>query len=314
MLEPNQDFHQQKIDEHLLDDLGHLVRLAFREDLDRSFDLTTVAVVPEGLPASAAIVSRAPGVACGVELIESIVEVAEADIKVTAHFADGSHFENGEKLATLQGDSRDVLTCERTILNFLGRLCGIASWTNEHVALLEGLRAKLYDTRKTTPGWRRLEKYATRCGGCQNHRSGLYEAVMVKDNHLACHERMTGKLLSPSEAVNHTRQFLASSDATRSEAIVEIEVDSLDQLADALPAGPDIILLDNMSIDELEKAVELRDTIQPGVQLEASGGVTRDTLRSIGETGVDRISMGALTHSATNLDLGLDWVLGSAEK
>ncbi|MEM8736752.1 MAG: nicotinate-nucleotide diphosphorylase (carboxylating), partial [Planctomycetota bacterium] len=177
MLEPNEDFHQQEIDAHLLDDLGHLVRLSFREDLDRSFDLTTVAVVPEGLPASAVIVARAHGITCGIELIEHIVDVAEADIKVTAHFADASAFEKGAKLATLQGDARDVLTCERTILNFLGRLCGIASWANQHVKLLAGLTSRLYDTRKTTPGWRRLEKYATRCGGCRNHRSGLYEAV-----------------------------------------------------------------------------------------------------------------------------------------
>lgn len=310
MLENNRDFHQQTRDEFLRDDLTQLVRLAIREDLDRGFDLTTVAVVPEGLAAEARIVARAAGVACGLQLIEWIVEVISAPIVVEVLVQDGGRFEAKQTLAVLRGDARDVLTCERTILNFLGRLCGIASWTAEHARLIADLKANLYDTRKTTPGWRRLEKYAVQCGGGKNHRSGLYEAVMIKDNHLACHQRVSGKLLSPSEAVKHARQFLSDQPGVASDAIVEIEVDELSQLADALPAGPDIVLLDNMTVPQLSKAVAMRDASNPAVQLEASGGVNLSTLRAIAETGIDRISVGALTHSAVNLDLGLDWTLG----
>jgi len=197
-------------------------------------------------------------------------------------------------------------------LNFLGRLCGIANWTAEHVRLIADLPTKVYDTRKTTPGWRRLEKYAVTCGGGKNHRMGLYDAILIKDNHLACHARVTGNLLSPSEAIRHAREFLAQQPDAPSDAIVEIEVDSLVQLDDALPANPDIVLLDNMTTDQLRAAVLRRNSVNPSVQLEASGGVRLNTLRAIAETGVDRISVGALTHSAINLDLGLDWELGKS--
>ena len=172
------------------------------------------------------------------------------------------------------------------------------------------LPTRLYDTRKTTPGWRRLEKYAVHCGGGHNHRSGLYDAILIKDNHLACYYRVTGKLLNPAEAVNHARKFLATQPGIAANTIAEIEVDSLEQLTDALKADPDIVLLDNMSNSQLRAAVLVRNQQNPRVELEASGGVNLTTLRSIAETGVDRISVGALTHSAINLDLGLDWVLG----
>lgn len=310
MLESGQDFEQQEVDDLLLDDLRQLVRLAVREDLGRSCDLTTMAVVPEGLPARAKIVPRQNGIAAGIELIPHIVEVLEAkNLGSELLIQDGEPLVAKQPAALLTGEARDVITCERIILNFLGRLCGIATWTAEHVQLIEGTQAKLYDTRKTTPGWRRLEKYATRCGGANNHRGGLYEAVMVKDNHLACHAHVTGQLMSPSEAIEHTRKFLQETPGIPSDAIIEIEVDSLEQLRDALPSSPDIILLDNMDVATLIEAVAIRDELNIGVQLEASGGVTQATLRGIAETGVERISMGALTHSAVNLDLGLDWEL-----
>lgn len=310
MLPSGRDFHQQARDIFLKDDLEQLVRLAIREDLARGMDLTTIAVVPSGLPACAHIIARQPGVAAGLDLLAWIEGTLQASINIQMHTADGNHFQKGDCLATLTGDARDVLTCERTFLNFLGRLCGIASWTAEHVRLIADLPTKLYDTRKTTPGWRRLEKYAVACGGGRNHRLGLYDAVLIKDNHLACHAHMTGKLLSPSEAIRHAREFLAQQPDVPTDAIVEIEVDSLAQLEDALPANPDIVLLDNMTTDQLRAAVTFRNTINPIVQLEASGGVRLNTLRAIAETGVDRISVGALTHSAVNLDLGLDWELG----
>lgn len=309
MLPNERDFSSQDRDELLRDDLEQLVRLAIREDLARSLDVTTIAVVPAGLPATAHIVSRASGVAAGVDLIDWIVEIIGADLSVECFIADGNQFSPHSKLATLRGDARDVLTCERTILNFLGRLCGVATWTQQHVAVLHGLKTRLYDTRKTTPGWRRLEKYAVQCGGGRNHRSGLYDAILIKDNHLACHARLTGQLLTPSEAVARARHFLTEQPDVDSNAIVEVEVDSLEQLSDVLTASPDIVLLDNMSNDQLLQAVAMRDTANPQVELEASGGVTLKTLRGIAETGVDRISVGALTHSAVNLDLGLDWEL-----
>lgn len=309
VLGDGRDFAVQLADDFLHDDLNQLVRLAMREDLSRGMDLTTLAVVPPGLSAGAQIAARVAGVAAGIDLIPQILETIGADVTVDLHLQDANRFEPGQALATLNGDARDVLTCERTILNFLGRLCGIASWTAQHVAVLSGLPTRLYDTRKTTPGWRRLEKYAVHCGGGHNHRSGLYDAVLIKDNHLACHASATGQLLAPSQAIERAREFLLKQPDAPTDSIIEIEVDSLQQLADALTAAPDIVLLDNMSNHQLRQAVAVRDGAARGVQLEASGGVTLQTLRAIAETGVDRISVGSLTHSAVNLDLGLDWLL-----
>jgi nicotinate-nucleotide pyrophosphorylase (carboxylating) len=308
-LTSGRDYPQQQLDVFLRDDLEQLVRLAIREDLGRGFDLTTSAVVPEGLPAHAHIVARASGIAAGLELLPWIEHCLQADIAVKLHRHDGEAFAKGDCLATLSGDSRDLLTCERTFLNFLGRLCGIASLTAEFCKLLADLPTRLYDTRKTTPGWRRLEKYAVQQGGGHNHRLGLHDAILIKDNHLACHARKSGQLLSPSQAIKKAREFLATQPDAPRDAIVEIEVDSLEQLKDALPADPDIVLLDNMQPDQLRQGVALRNAINPLVQLEASGGVRLQTLRAIAETGVDRISVGALTHSAVNLDVGLDWEL-----
>ncbi|MGN6134607.1 MAG: carboxylating nicotinate-nucleotide diphosphorylase [Aureliella sp.] len=304
------DYKQQERDAFLRDSLEQLTRLAIREDLGRGYDLTTLAIVPEQLPASAAIVPRCSGVAAGIELIEWIVDCLQASITVETHIRDGDAFEARMPLATLGGSARDVLTCERTILNFLGRLCGIASWTAQHVRLVADLPVRIYDTRKTTPGWRHLEKYAVRCGGGHNHRGSLNEAVLIKDNHLACYQAAGGAPLSPSEAVRKARKFLRAQADAPSDAIVEVEVDSLEGLEDALTADPDIVLLDNMGPELLRQAVSLRNLRNRAVELEASGGVHFDTLRAIASTGVERVSLGALTHSAVNLDLGLDWQLG----
>jgi nicotinate-nucleotide pyrophosphorylase (carboxylating) len=282
--------------------------LAIREDLDRGYDITTVSVVPESLTAQASIIARVPGIAAGLDLIDLIVQTLDCPIDCHLKKHDGQAFASRETLAVLRGKARDLLTCERTILNFLGRLCGIATWTKQHVDCIAGLKARLYDTRKTTPGWRRLEKYAVHCGGAHNHRSGLYDAILIKDNHLASHFASTGKLLNPAQAVSRAREFLRHQPGVPGDAIVEIEVDTLELLQEALRSDPDIVLLDNMSIEQLQQAVQLRDRQNPAVQLEASGGVNLKSLRSIAETGVDRISVGALTHSAVNLDLGLDWL------
>jgi nicotinate-nucleotide pyrophosphorylase (carboxylating) len=309
MTSARKDFTPQTLSDSLRDDLTQLVRLAMREDLDRGMDLTTVAVVPQGLTAQASIVARVAGVAAGLDLVDWILETINCSTTCRLVVKDGQSFQAGQVLAVLEGEARDVLTCERTILNFLGRLCGIASWARRHVECIQGLPVRIFDTRKTTPGWRRLEKYAVQCGGASNHRCGLYDAILIKDNHLACHHRTTGKLLSPAEAVRLARQFVAAQPGLPPDLIVEIEVDTLQQLAAVLPAAPDIVLLDNMSLDNLVAAVQMRNRVNPAVELEASGGVNLASLRAIAETGVDRISVGALTHSAVNLDLGLDWHL-----
>jgi nicotinate-nucleotide pyrophosphorylase (carboxylating) len=188
---------------------------------------------------------------------------------------------------------------------------GIATLADRYVACVAGTQARIYDTRKTTPGWRRLEKYAVRCGGAFNHRLGLYDGVLIKDNHLA-QSAEAGQ--TPGEvaahAVRRCRQFLAelaATEAARSDLILEVEVDSMEQLAAVLPERPDIVLLDNMNVEQLRACVALRDATAQGVELEASGGVTLETLADIAATGVDRISVGALTHGASSLDVGLDW-------
>jgi len=197
-------------------------------------------------------------------------------------------------------------------LNFLGRLSGIATLTRKYVEAGAGTTARIFDTRKTTPGWRRLEKYAVRCGGGWNHRGGLFEAVLIKDNHLAWGASSTeeSSQFIPAEAVLRARRYLAQH-AVKNDPlsmIIEVEVDTLEQLEQVLPAEPDIILLDNMSIEQLHKAVAYRNKINPAVELEASGGVTLSNVRRIAETGVQRISVGALTHSAPALNFALDWL------
>lgn len=304
------DYRSQTIDAALLDDLSQLVRLAIREDLDRTADLTTMALVPPGIQGSAVILPRAYGVAAGIDLIEAILQELDARITWTQHLGDGEWFQPKLPLATLTGETRDLLTCERTILNFLGKLCGIATLTSKYVAKTQGTKCRVYDTRKTTPGWRRLEKYAVRCGGGRNHRLGLFDGILIKDNHLACRAAKDGKLLDPGTAVQTAKEFIASG-AYRFEnpPMIEIEIDRVSQLESALRGLPDIVLLDNMSCELLRECVAIRDRQAPAVELEASGGVTLETIENIAKTGVERISVGALTHSATNLDLGLDWIL-----
>ncbi len=213
--------------------------------------------------------------------------------------------------------ARGLFAVERLLLNFLGRLSGIATLTRKYVDLVAGTKARIFDTRKTTPGWRRLEKYAVCCGGGWNHRGGLFEAMLIKDNHLAWGAGEGAVSLSggytPAEAVLKARRYIAehAEKSDPSAIIIEVEVDSLDQLDRVLTAGPDIVLLDNMTIQQLREAVALRDKIDASVELEASGGVTLSTVRQIAETGIERISVGALTHSAPALDFGLDWVQGA---
>jgi len=304
------DYPSQTIDPPLLDDLAQLVRLAIREDLDRSMDITTMAIVPKGLQGSATLISRRAGVIAGVDLMEAMLQELDVRIEWSQQVGDGQEVAAGQALAIVTGEARDLLTCERTLLNFICRLSGIATLTHHYVNAVAGTSARVYDTRKTTPGWRRLEKYAVRCGGGHNHRLGLYDGILIKDNHLACRAVVDGHLLDPGAAVQLARTFLASG-AVRFDQppMIEIEIDRFAQLESALSAAPNIVLLDNMSTAELAECVEFRNRHAPEVELEASGGVNLKTIPGIAATGVDRISVGALTHSAPVHDIALDWSL-----
>lgn len=305
-----QDYQPQTIDPHLLDDLSHLVRLAMREDLERSMDITTMAIVPAGLRGSASLIARKTGIIAGIDLVEAMLQEMDSSIEWTQMVGDGQEVQAGQNLANLVGDARELLTCERTILNFVCRLSGIATLTRHYVDAAQGTKARVYDTRKTAPGWRRLDKYAVRCGGGHNHRRGLYDGILIKDNHLACRAIVEGKLLDPGTAVQLARDFV-SSGGLRFEhpPMIEIEIDRLEQLQSALAAAPNIVLLDNMSNEQLTECVSIRNRVAPDVELEASGGVNLKTIAGIAATGVDRISVGALTHSAPVLDIALDWSL-----
>ena len=243
-------------------------------------------------------------------MAEAAVQLVDSAVRWVADRKDGDAVRRGDRVAQLTGPARGILAAERLVLNVLGRLSGVASLTRRYVDAVSGTKARIYDTRKTTPGWRRLEKYAVHVGGGTNHRSGLFDAILIKDNHLAFYEQHGPEAEgSPADAVARARQWIKRRvpQLVQSRMIVEIEVDSLQQLDEVLPAGPDIVLLDNMTPEQIREAVTRRDTQAPAVQLEASGGVTLATVRAIAETGVDRISIGALTHSAVSLDFGLDW-------
>ncbi|QDU95531.1 carboxylating nicotinate-nucleotide diphosphorylase [Lignipirellula cremea] len=298
------DYRQVAWDSALEDDLRQLIRLAVREDLERAQDWTTVALAPAGVRSQAGVVARQQGVAAGLQAAEIIFHEMDIDARVERIVEDGQRLQPGQTLLEIDAPTRDLLTAERTLLNFLGRLCGVATNTEAYVARITGCAARLYDTRKTTPGWRRLEKYAVRCGGGVNHRTGLYDAILIKDNHLAF-AQSTAR--TPADAVAASRDFLSQYPGGLPEMVIEVEVDTLEQLQQVLPQSPDVVLLDNMPPEQLRQAIGLRDQLAPGVALEASGGITLETIRSIAETGVDRISVGALTHSAINYDVGLDW-------
>ena len=294
----------------LEDDCRQIVRLAVREDLDRSYDLTTVALIDETQQGAAAVVAREAGVLAGVKVVEIALDEMEADLRWMPAAVDGQTLRPGYTIGELRGTARDLLTCERIVLNLLGRLCGIASQTREFVEAAAGHRAQIYDTRKTTPGWRRLEKYAVGRGGGRNHRTGLFDAVLIKDNHLAL-RRAIDPQAGPVEAIARVRQHLPElvpKGEDPAGVIVEVEVDTFEQFDQALTAAPDIILLDNMTPEQLVEAVRRRDAANPSVQLEASGGINLTTVAAVAATGVERISIGGLTHSAMSLDIGLDWL------
>jgi nicotinate-nucleotide pyrophosphorylase (carboxylating) len=260
---------------------------ALAEDLGIGGDITTEATVPAGTRASAVIAARKPGTVAGVQLAAAAFKTIDPFVEFEAVVGDGDRVEAGGIIARVAGDARALLTAERTALNFLGRLSGIATLTARYVSAIAGTRARIVDTRKTTPGQRALEKFAVRCGGGVNHRFGLFDAVLIKDNHIVAAGGVGAALPRAGHMVK-----------------VEIEVTSLDELDDALQLDPDAVLLDNMPLELLKAAVA---EVAGRVVTEASGGVNLETVRAIAETGVDHISVGALTHSAPVLDIGLDF-------
>ena len=283
-----------------------LIDLARREDLGGAGDVTSLATIDEGATASAAFVARDGGVLAGAGVVDRVFGVYDASVAVEWLVEDGESIEAGRKLATVAGNLRAILAAERVALNFLCRLSGIATATRKYVDAVAGTSATIVDTRKTAPGWRSLEKYAVRRGGGSNHRMGLYDMVLVKDNHLAA-----CGLADLSTLVTTIRQRVPS------EIAIEVEVDTLDQLANLLPAKPELILLDNMTLGQLAEAVAMRNrqfANANGPLLEASGGVTLDTVAAIAATGVDRIAVGAITHSAPILDIALDFPTGLGEE
>jgi nicotinate-nucleotide pyrophosphorylase (carboxylating) len=306
------DFRQAYWNTDLLQDWLCILDLAIREDLGSTGDCTTQALVPADARGRAAIVARKAGILAGEPAVVPTIGKFDATLKWTPSVHDAHAVAPGQSIGVLEGPAAAMLAVERPLLNLLGRLSGIASLTRCYVDLIAGTCAAIYDTRKTTPGWRSLEKYAVRCGGGKNHRAGLDEAVLIKDNHLAFGASWPPQgqgRFSPAQAVRRARQYCEQRfGAAGRQMIVEVEVDSLLQLEAVLSADPDIVLLDNMDPATLRKGVALRDTRNPAVELEASGGIDLTTVRGIAETGVERISVGALTHSAVVLDFGLDWV------
>jgi nicotinate-nucleotide pyrophosphorylase (carboxylating) len=265
-----------------------LVRAALAEDLAGGVDVTSVSTISADAELQAEFVARDSGVVVGIQMAKAVLtEVGVSGIEVLVQ--DGTSVKAGEVLIRVSGNARAILLAERTALNFLGRLSGIATLTNQWVKAIAGTNCEIRDTRKTTPGWRELEKFAVRMGGGTNHRMSLSDAALIKDNHIAA----AGGVKA---AFNAVRSAFPT-------APIEIEVDTLEQLAEVLPLKPDLVLLDNMTPDQCRKAVSL---VAGQTKLEASGGITLNEAHSYAETGVNYLAIGALTHSAKNFDIGLD--------
>lgn len=288
-------------------EVSTLISLALCEDLgttptgsfDIRGDVTSSAFIPLESLSEANIVARTPCVASGLGTALEVFHRVDPALEVKLLCHEGDSLETGDVLISISGSTRSILSAERTALNFLGRLCGIATLSRRYADAVEGTKVQLLDTRKTTPGWRLLEKEAVKAGGCANHRMGLHDAVLVKDNHLAA--------LAPKGDLSLLPPMIERIQREHPGLFIEIEADTLEQVEQLLQMpGIHVILLDNMSCGQMNQAVELRNQKNPGVLLEASGGVTLESVPEIAETGVDRISVGALTHSALHADLSLE--------
>jgi nicotinate-nucleotide pyrophosphorylase (carboxylating) len=276
------------------DEVRRAVQAALSEDIGTG-DVTTQALISEKAVAKAVIVGREPFIVAGLALAEAVFRELCAEIEISRVSEDGQSLKPGMPLLKVQGPARAILTGERVALNFLQRLSGVATLTGQFVEAIRGTRSQIVDTRKTTPGWRRLEKYAVVCGGGGNHRFGLFDMVLIKDNHLA---------VLAAERPDAIAVALRRARTAYPKMKIEIEADTLDQVEQAIDAGADLVLLDNMNPVQLRLAVQ---KCKDRAKTEASGGVNLATVRTIAEAGVDFISVGALTHSARAVDIGLDF-------
>ena len=283
-----------------IEEIRPLLKLAIEEDLGEG-DMTSELLFGNNVIDKADIVSREEIVVCGMKIVKELLRIYDKRLKLKALVNDGQHAYVGCRIATISGPLRSILTAERVVLNFLQRLCGIATTTRKYVRAIQGTNAKIYDTRKTLPGWRILEKYAVRCGGGYNHRLGLYDGILIKDNHLA----QLGRNFQPK-----LRKIIEKARKIKHAKFVAVEVDHVDdQLNYVLKIpGIDIVLLDNMGQWQLKHAVDMKQKMCGNGKplLEASGNITLANVSAIAQCGVDRIAVGAITHSATAVDIGVD--------
>jgi nicotinate-nucleotide pyrophosphorylase (carboxylating) len=286
--------HPVAVEPLSVEEIRRAVTLALAEDIGAG-DATTLATVPENAQARAVLRPREPIVAAGLPLADAAFTALSDAVHITRAATDGQPIAAAKPLMTITGPARALLTAERVALNFLQRLSGIATLTAQFVDAVKGTRTQILDTRKTTPGWRRLEKYAVACGGGRNHRFGLFDMILIKDNHLAALRH---------ESPNPIAAAVARARSAHPRLKVEVEADTLEQVEQAVAAGADIVLLDNMNLVQLRLAIQ---KCKGRAQTEASGGITLPGVRAIAEAGVDFISVGALTHSARAVDIGLDF-------
>lgn len=270
-------------------EVARIVSLALLEDVGPG-DISTLSTVEASVVAEGLYIAKQPGVLCGLPLVREVFAQIDRDVMVDAVKADGDLFEKGDVLVRISGNARSLLTGERVSLNFMQRLSGISSMSMQYVQAVASTKAQICDTRKTTPGLRNLEKYAVRTGGASNHRMALYDAVMIKDNHIVAAGSITAAVQRAKTQIPHTMT-------------IEVECDTFDQVTEALNAKADIIMLDNMSLPQMKACVAF---VNGRCRLEASGGVNLKSVKAIADTGVDLISVGALTHSAVACDIGLD--------
>ena len=306
MMSQCREFRQSEWDEHLASHVAARAVEWFAEDLGHECDWTSVGLIDRSARSELHVVARRTGVIAGLTAAGIVAGVADAGLEWRPLVADATAVEAGARVAVLAGATRSVLAAERAVLNLLGRMSGVATATRRFVDAVAGTRCRVYDTRKTVPGWRLLDKYAVRMGGGWNHRMGLYDAILIKDNHLAA---LAAAGISPAAAVQRARRFVVETfPPSRADAmVVEIEIDAVETLESVLEAGPDIVLLDNMTPPQLTSCVAIRDSVRRDVVLEASGGIRLDTVAEIARTGVDRVSTGWPTHDAPWLDVALDW-------
>lgn len=269
-----------------------LIEMALEEDV-KNGDLTSISTIPSGSNSNAVIKAKEAGVICGLNVAEAVFKKVDSSLSFQALKSDGDQVFAGDIICEISGNTVSLLSAERTALNFLSRMSGIATQSNFYAEKVKGTSADVYDTRKTLPGWRMLEKYSVSCGGGCNHRVGLWDAILIKENHI----KAAGSVRSALEKAKKYKDQVS---------FIEVEVETLEEMKEAMACAPDIVLLDNMSISQLKNAVEIRTKYNYNdILLDASGNITMENLADVAATGVDRISIGALTHSAKNFDLSL---------